>query len=633
VTRKRELITRFGPLLFFWRVSAVQRVEDGGSGFDRAVDFLGRRTDFDDAASGPESVKERLRSELEGGSQQVRWRAARALGEMKDMSSVPLLALALGDESPVVRWVAAEALGEIGGRRAVEALLAALDDESRQVQKGVATALIALVGVPGPDPANLEFLLKLLSSGDDRVAASLVRMGSLAEGVLTERLEDDSFFVRRDAARVLARCIRTEMDDHFWKSCSAMDPAKVASLYRFRTTVDGSGLVRRVEYTGFDAISELILGKEEIFFSPLFTHEVSVPGELDSREISLEDILGPKSGLLKRVGRTLIHSHDEVVLAIKLGLGPEEGRRLLVEVAMQDRLGRLKEDLGLESSIPRPIAPDGDGFLFRLRLSSLPRRVREDLNLFSDPVAICYSPPSGYFTYLNDPGLSSDSVSEGLTRSAHDLAILARSGFVHDALIPLFHNREQVGRRGDRGVYRWWSMIPGRLDRWFESCRYPNLRLSGIADFEHFRQFAAISAQDLQHLIGDQLLSISLVLASHFRSLGGVRDDLVTEALRSVFEAYCLAFVSRKSSSRSVLRSETALSGCVDWDLLASRMREEMGGERYMRGLVRGGGPDGSDLEVENGPHLGLFGGYFPLPELVRAIHLATTFAILEGFG
>jgi len=611
----------------------VQRIGEGGSGSRSTAKLLGSGDDFREALSGPESVKERLRSELEGGSSQVRWRAARVLGEMRDPGSVPLLAVSLKDESPVVRWKAAAALGKIGGCRAVEALLAALDDESRQVQKRAAKALIALVGVPGPDPENLEFLLKLLSSGDDRVTASLVRMELLAEEVLTERLEDDSFFVRRDAARVLARLIRAEMEASLERGDRSWSPAKIASLYRFRTTVDGSGLVRRVEYTGFGEISESILGEEKIVFSPLFDHEVSAPDEPDSREICFEDLLGSKGDLLKRAGRTLILSHDEGVLAIKLGLGLEDGKKLLVEAAMQDGLGRLKESLSLESPIPRPIAPDGGGHLFRLRLSSLPRRVRVDLNLLADPWAICYSPPSGYFTYLNDPGLSSGSVSEGLIRSAHDLAVLARNGLVHDALIPLFHNREQVGRRGDRGVYRWWSMIPGRLDRWLESCRYPNLRLSGIADFEHFRQVAEISPVELQHLIGDQLLSISLVLASHFRSSGGFDDDLVSEALQSAFEAYRLAFVSSKSSSRSGLRSKTPLDRCVNWDLLASRMGEEMGGNRYMRGLIRGGGPYGSDLEVENGPHLGIFGGYFPLPELVRVIHLATTFAIIEGFG
>jgi len=609
----------------------VQKGGLGGSGYRRSAEFLVPGDDFAEAASGPEAVKERLWSELEGGSRQLRWRAARALGEMKDPLSVPLLASALTDKSPVVRWEAAEALGEIGGLGAVEALFAALEDESRQVQKRAAKALIAHAGVPGSDPENLDRLMKLLASGDDRVAESLARMGPVAERALTERLEDDSFFVRRDAARVLARRIRIEMKSSSGRGGKSWDPAKIATLYRFRTRVDGTGLVRRVEYNGFDQISGSILGEGKIAFPPLLDSEKPARNGPDPELISLEDLSGSKIDHMKRAGRTLILSQGE--LAVKLGPGPEDGEKLLIEAEMQDRLGRLKEDLGLGSLIPRPIALDGGGYLFRLRLSDLPQKLQEGLNILSDPVAICYSPPKGYFNYLNDSSLSSDSVSKGLSRSAHDLAILARNGLVHDALIPLFHNREQVGRRGDRGVYRWWSEIPGRLDRWLKSCEYPNLRLSGIADFEHFRQFAEISPQELQHLIGDQLFGISLVLASHSRISGGFDDDLVTEALRSAFETYFLAFTSKNPPSTSFSRSKTNLTDCIDWAHLGSRMREEMGGVRYIKGLVRGAGPEGTDLEIENGPHLGLFGGYFPLPELVRAIHLTTTLAILEGFG
>jgi len=613
----------------------VQRAEESGSGFRRAAEFLGYGTDFDEAVSCPESVKERLRSELKNGSasHQVRWRAARALGVMKDPESVPLLVLALTDESPVVRWEAACALGEIGGLLAVETLLAALDDVSRQVQKKAAKALIIHFGVPRPDPVNLDCLMKLLSSGDERVVGSLIEMGPVAEWRLIERLGDESFFVRRDAARVLARRIRAEMATSPGKSCACLDPAKISTLYRFRTRVDGTGLVRRVEYSGFGEISGVILGERKIVFSSIFDPEVSGQNEVGHGRICLEDLIGSNIECVKRAGRTLILSYKRGTLAIKLGLLPEDGKKLLLEAAMQDRLGRLREYLGLQSLIPRPIAPEGLGYLFRLGHSDLPRKVRENLNLSNDPWAICYSPPQGYFTYLNDPGLSSDSVTEGLSICAHDLAVLARNGLIHDALIPLFHNREQVGRRGDRGVYRWWSEIPGRLDRWLESCRYPNLRLSGIADYEHFRHFAEISPQELQHFIGDQLLSITLVLASRFRNSGGFDDDYVGEALRSAFETYRHSFATDKTSSRSVFRSKTPLYGCIDWDTLASRMREEMEGDRYMTGLIRGAGPRGSDLVVENGPHLGLFGGYFPLPELVRAIHLATTFAILEGFG
>lgn len=613
----------------------MQQVEEGGSGFGRATECLRSGADFDEAVSSPESVKERLRSELEKGSapRQVRWRAARALGEMKDRVSVPLLALALTDESHVVRWEAAGALGEIGGLRAVKALLAALDDESRQVQKRAAKALIAHVGVPEPDPENLDRLMKLLSSGDDRVAEYLIKMGPVAERWLIERLDYDSFFVRRDAARVLARRIRIEMEASFGIGGKCWDPTKIASLYRFRTRVDGMELVRRVEYSGFGEISSVILGERRIVLPPIFDPKVSAQNEPDHRPLGLDDLLGSKISRMERVGRTLIISAEEGALAFKLCIRPKDGEKLQFEAVMQDLLGCLREDLGLQSLIPRPIAPGGGGYLFRLRLSDLTRKVREDLNILTDPWAICYSPPQGYFTYLNDSSLSLDSVTEGLSKCAHDLAVLARSGLVHDALIPLFHNREGVGRRGDRGVYRWWSKIPGRLDRWRKSCEYPNLRLSGIADFEHFRQFADISAVELQHLIGDQLLSISLVLASRFRNSGGFDDMAMSDALRSAFEAYISAFASAKSSSSSFSPSKTPLDGCIDWDHLASRMREEMKGDRYMTGLVRGAGPEGSDLAVENGPHLGLFGGYFPLPELVRAIHLATTFSILEGFG
>jgi hypothetical protein len=611
----------------------LQKVGAGGSYLGSSTEFFVLGDDFDGAVSSPKSLKERLRSELERGSRQVRWRAARALGEMRDPVSVPSLASALTDESPVVRWEAAEALGEIGGLRAVEALSAVLNDESRQVQKRAAKALIDLLGVPGPDPKKLDRLMKLLPSGNEQVVESLVRMGPVADGVLTERLEDDSFFVRRDAARVLARRIRIEIEAPTRSGRKSWDPEKIASLYRFRSRVDCEGIVRRVEYTGFDEISGIILGEEKIGFSPLFDDEAPSINGVDLRLIGLGDLFGSKIDRLERVGRTLVLSSEVGKLAIKLGLGPEDDKRLLVEAAMQDRLGRLREDLGLKSSLPGPIDLDGDGYLFRLRLSDLSQTLREGLNILADPMAICYSPPSGYFAYLNDPVLSSDSVSKGLLRSAHDLAVLARNGLVHDALIPLFHNREQVGRRGDRGIYRWWSEIPGRLDRWLESCRYPNLRLSGIADFEHFRQFTEISPRELQHLIGDQLFGISLVLASRFRSLGGFDDDVMSEALRSAFETYRLAFASVKSSSCSFSRSETHLDGCIDWANLASRMREEMGGKRYMRGLVRGAGPYGADQEVENGPHLGLFGGHFPLPELVRAIHLTTTFAILERSG
>ncbi|MGD0953605.1 MAG: hypothetical protein ABR985_14645 [Methanotrichaceae archaeon] len=58
-------------------------------------------------------------------------------------------------------------------------------------------------------------------------------------------------------------------------------------------------------------------------------------------------------------------------------------------------------------------------------------------------------------------------------------------------------------------------------------------------------------------------------------------------------------------------------------------MSEEMGGDKYMNAIIRGVGLHGENVEVSTGPHLGLFNGPFPVPELIRAIHITSLFAIL----
>ena len=68
-------------------------------------------------------------------------------------------------------------------------------------------------------------------------------------------------------------------------------------------------------------------------------------------------------------------------------------------------------------------------------------------------------------------------------RAALLLGWLAGRGIVHEAAIPLFHNRVQRDRREDGGVYDW--RLPGRLDRWLASALHPNFGLSGLRDFEH----------------------------------------------------------------------------------------------------------------------------------------------------
>ncbi len=548
---------------------------------------------------------------------QVRWRAARALGDIGNEGSLCVLCLALEDESPVVRWEAASALGKVGGSLAVASLVGVLDDESYQVRKNAAQAIIRLEGVPTPGENNLDRLKQLLPSRDEAVIDALVRTGLPARRALAIALEDDLFFVRQDAAHTLACSLKKTIEDPM--NSRNFGPEEVASLYSFRTTTE-DGLVKRVEYTRFDEISDIILGRRTTMLRLSSPDKSPLQARSDTRSvesISLES-LGLDADEIEMKGRTLVASCGRRCLAIKLGQGGGDGGRLLVEATIQEHLNLHQEGLGLHSLLPRPLAPDGGSYLFRLR--DLPSSTKAELNVASDPYAICYTADEAYFRYLNDPSLSAKETARGLALCARDLASLIRKGLIHDALVPLFHNRETTGTRPDRGAYLWWSPIPGRLDRWRDSCRYPNLRVSGIADFEHISFLPQISATELRHRMGDHLLSMSLVLGSYFRNRGWFDHEAMSTALKEIFETYYRAFASGRSP----------LDECVDWDRLATRMIEEMEGDKYMIALVRGAGPGGGDLEVKSGPHLGHFSGFFPIPELIKAIHLATLFAVLE---
>jgi HEAT repeat protein/energy-coupling factor transporter ATP-binding protein EcfA2 len=71
----------------------------------------------------------------------VRWRMAKALGNIRDTRAVEPLSAALCDPDTSVRWAAAEALGRIGNPHAVEPLIAALRNPDAGVRWRVAKAL------------------------------------------------------------------------------------------------------------------------------------------------------------------------------------------------------------------------------------------------------------------------------------------------------------------------------------------------------------------------------------------------------------------------------------------------------------------------------------------------------------
>jgi hypothetical protein len=222
-------------------------------------------------------------------------------------------------------------------------------------------------------------------------------------------------------------------------------------------------------------------------------------------------------------------------------------------------------------------------------------------------------------------------------------------GMIHEAPIPLFHNRTQRLRREDQGRYQWFRS--GRLDQWLDSCSFPNLGLSGLRDFEHLESFSGESRILYRH-IGSHILSLMLVAGSHFRCRDkanvGLDENgqpvdarwlfdrqMLKSMVADVFENYFTGFTG----------TSPAPTLPVDLNHLAVRMIEEMGVDRHMTELLRrvdqehmtdagfldflrqrGYDPDRldgvirgeKDILIPSGPHLGDFNRQISLPELIE---------------
>ncbi|MDH3394291.1 MAG: SidJ-related pseudokinase [Desulfobulbaceae bacterium] len=302
------------------------------------------------------------------------------------------------------------------------------------------------------------------------------------------------------------------------------------------------------------------------------------------------------------------------------------------------------------TEFPRPLLLQGQ-FLFRLR--DLPISPPPHLSLHQQRYAISFIAPVDYYAYLNEPeDLSADGdLVPLLGRCAKVLGKLAGRGILHDALIPLFHNRVQRDRREDGGYYDW--VLGGRLDRWLESCRHPNLGVSGLRDFEHLVLIDS-SHRDLYRQLGAHFLSMLLVAASYFRNRepslrGHLRDGTPVDA-RHLFDAAIFRQVVEEMYS-GYYTGFTGLAAAPQLpfapERLISRMIDEMGVDHHMEEILRrvdqeqmsdrefvefltqrGFSPlrcaqfrrGEEDIELATGPHLGGFNQSISLPELVEAV-------------
>ncbi|MCG8471388.1 MAG: SidJ-related pseudokinase [Desulfobacterales bacterium] len=353
-------------------------------------------------------------------------------------------------------------------------------------------------------------------------------------------------------------------------------------------------------------------------------------------------------------GRSLCFNHQDKTLVIKAarqgenpaGLAQEwHWMRALNQHGASTHIGHIPQGLG---------SP-----LVHLTDNGLP---------IPTPIATCFVTIPSYYRYPNEPTapMETPDAIQSLKQAARAFGYLAGKGLCHTAAVPLFHNRVQANRREDQGIYLWQK--GGRLDRWLESCRYPNFGESGLRDFEHMKRAPEMITGELYQTMGDQILSLLLVAGSHFRSLGGPsafppfapekRDDFrplfqkreLAIMLRGIMDGYHEGFTGdSKACPLDTFHEEK----------LAALMVEEMGQDLYMEEVLRARDQKNmdsrafidfltsrglnhqkalaftqgnEDIHLHTGPHLGRFNRKISCPEILEFTATLASTTIIDGF-
>jgi hypothetical protein len=362
------------------------------------------------------------------------------------------------------------------------------------------------------------------------------------------------------------------------------------------------------------------------------------------------------------IGRSLVVETDRKnhLLVVKLAREGDSAGGLQKEIRWMEILKKPDFAVDCRFHIPSPL-PAGGHRVFRI--DRIPAKPPDRVNRHPDGLAIAFVSHRDYFVYPNDHRVDGASAGEMLGRNAYLLGRLAARGVIHDAPIPLFHNRTQRLRRDDQGRYQWFRS--GRLDRWLDSCAFPNLGLSGLRDFEHLVSFSGDGRVLYRH-IGSHFFSLLLVAGSHFRnrdrSRVGLDENrrpvdaralfdrpLLKTMILEIFENYYCGFTG----------TSPAAALPVDLDRLTGRIIEEMGVDRYMTEMLRRVDQNAltddefaaflkergystrqlsdinrgeKDILITSGPHLGDFNRQISLPELIECVAAMSAVCIAGRF-
>ncbi len=338
------------------------------------------------------------------------------------------------------------------------------------------------------------------------------------------------------------------------------------------------------------------------------------------------------------------------LLVLKFARTDDSPQDLLRESLWMEHLHFANYSFPLKFNVPRAMKIKNSHVI---RIKDPPSRLPEKIDFHRKGYAIGFVAHKDYFSYPNDfkkeKQLTENRFKEVILRNAWLLGNLTSAGIIHFAPIPLFHNRVQRNRRRDRGVYEWFRA--GRLDRWLESCLFPNFGLTGIRDFEHL---VSLNGYNLYRHIGNHFLSLLLVAGSYFRNkdvsrIGfdkngkpvDARDlfnrQFFKEIIQGIFQNYYHGFTKTEFTGELPL----------NLDELTLRMIEEMGVDRHMEEIFRAADQQEmtdkefsrflktrgysdkeinnfqrgeKDISIHSGPHLGEFNHDISLPELIEAV-------------